>query len=222
MIKASFKLIRNYDIRSVDFTGSGIHDDSLRMLSLYLRSNPNLRSVVLDKNLFTDDGLIKLTNELNKNTKLAHLSIKGCTNVTNVGLQKLCDVISTTNTCLFQVDLDVDQFEKELATEVITESALNRDIQEKLKPVKITTVYDQQGNIIKVNSGADRQEVVLSSDDESDSEGEKVAAEPQVAGSALSREEASRQSVQSQGNTEATDASVQFKTLKKPEDAASS
>ena len=142
MIKAAFKLIRNYDIRSVDFTGSGIHDDSLRMLSLYLRSNPNLRSVVLDKNLFTDDGLMKLTTELNKNTKLAHLSIKGCTNVTNNGLQKLCDVISTTNTCLFQVDLDVDQFEKELATEVITESALNRDIQEKLKPVKITTVYD--------------------------------------------------------------------------------
>ena len=80
---------------------------------------------------------------------------------------------------------------------MITESALNRDIQEKLKPVKITTVYDQQGNIIKVNSGADRQEVVLSSDDESDSEGEKVAAEPQVATSALSRDNASRTSVQS-------------------------
>ena len=174
MIKAAFKLIRNYDIRSVDFTSSGIHDDSLRMLSLYLRSNPNLRSVVLDKNLFTDDGLLKLTNELNKNTKLAHLSIKGCTNVTNMGLQKLCDVISTTNTCLFQVDLDVDQFDKELATEVITESALNRDIQEKLKPVKITTVYDLQGNVLKVSSGSDRQEVILSSDDESDSDQEKV------------------------------------------------
>ena len=58
--------------------------------------------------MFTDEALLKLTAELNKNTKLAHLSIKGCTNITNVGLQKLCDVISTTNTCLFQVDLDVD------------------------------------------------------------------------------------------------------------------
>ena len=37
LIKAAFKLIRNFDIRSVDFTNSGINDDSLRMLSLYLR-----------------------------------------------------------------------------------------------------------------------------------------------------------------------------------------
>lgn len=101
LLKAAFKLIRNYDIRMVDFTNSGIHDDSLRMLSSYLRSNPNLRSIVLDQNMFTDDGLNKLTIELKKNTKLAHLSIKGCTNLTDNGLQKLCDVISMTNTCLF-------------------------------------------------------------------------------------------------------------------------
>ena len=91
----------------------------------------------------------------------------------------------------------MDQFEKELATEVITESALNRDIQEKLKPVKITTIYDQQGNVIKVNSGADRQELVLNSDDDSDSEGEKGGGEAPVAPSALSRDHPSRTSVQS-------------------------
>lgn len=142
LIKAAFKLIRKYDIRAVDFTGSGIHDESLRMLSYYLRSNPNLRSIVLDNNIFTDDGLLKLTQELNTNTKLAHLSIKGCSNVTNAGLEQLRDVISTTNTCLFQIDLNVNQFDNALATEVVTESALNRDIQEKLKPMKITTVYD--------------------------------------------------------------------------------
>jgi hypothetical protein len=56
------------------------------MLSQYLRSNPNLRSIILDKNLFTDDGIFKLTSELKTNTKLAHLSIKGCTNVTDLGL----------------------------------------------------------------------------------------------------------------------------------------
>ena len=106
--------------------------------------------------MFSDDGLTKLTTELNKNTKLAHLSIRGCTGITNIGLQKLCDVISTTNTCLFQVDLDFDQFDSDLATEVITESALNRDIQEKLKPVKISTTYDLKGNVIKVVSGDDR------------------------------------------------------------------
>lgn len=91
----------------------------MRMLSSYLRSDPNLRSIILDKNAFSDEGLFKLTTELHKNTKLAHLSIKGCVNVTNTGLQRLCDVISTTNTCLFQVDLDVDQFDEELALTVI-------------------------------------------------------------------------------------------------------
>jgi hypothetical protein len=58
----------------------------MHMLSQYLRSNPNLRSIILDKNLFTDDGIFKLTSELKTNTKLAHLSIKGCTNVTDLGL----------------------------------------------------------------------------------------------------------------------------------------
>ena len=78
LLKAAFKLIRIYDIRSVDFTNAGIEDDTLRILSTYLRSNPNLRSVVLDKNMFTDTALTKLTSELNTNTKLAHLSIRGC------------------------------------------------------------------------------------------------------------------------------------------------
>lgn len=34
------------------------------MLSLYLRTDPNLRSIVLDKNMFSDDGLKRLTREL--------------------------------------------------------------------------------------------------------------------------------------------------------------
>ena len=128
LIKAAFKLIRNYDIRAVDFTDAGIHDDAMRMLSTYLRSDPNLRSIILDNNMFSDDGLQKLTTELHKNTKLSHLSIRGCTNLTNDGLQKLCDVISTTNTSLFQIDLDIDQFDEDLALTVIEESALNRAI----------------------------------------------------------------------------------------------
>ena len=101
LIKASFKLIRNFDIRSVDFSDAGIHDDGMRMLAAYIRTDPNLRSIILDKNQFSDEGLNKLTSELSKNTKLSHLSIKGCLNITNASLQKLCEVISTTNTSLF-------------------------------------------------------------------------------------------------------------------------
>lgn len=84
-----------------------MQDEGMRMLSSYLRADPNLRSIVLDNNLFTDEGLFRLIKELRSNTKLAHLSIKGCTMLTNDGLQRLCDVISTTNTCLFQIELDI-------------------------------------------------------------------------------------------------------------------
>ena len=71
----------------VDFSNIGFHDDVIRMLAGYLRTNPNIRSIKLDNNLFTDDGLIKLTEELKYNTKLAHLSIKGCSNVSDAGLK---------------------------------------------------------------------------------------------------------------------------------------
>lgn len=36
---------------------------------------------------------------------------------------------------------------------VITESALNRDIQEKLRPIRVTTVLNSKGDIIKVTHG---------------------------------------------------------------------
>jgi len=131
----------------------------MRMLSSYLRSDPNLRSIVLDNNMFTDDGMSKLVRELEGNTKLAHLSIRGCTNVTDLGLQKLCDVISTTNTCLFQVDLDIDHFDEELARTVVTESVLNRDIQEKLKPIRVITHLNVSGEVIRVIRGSEQREV---------------------------------------------------------------
>ena len=111
LIKAAFKFIRNYDIRMVDFTNVGFHDDGIRMLAGYLRTNPNIRSIKLDNNQFTDDGLVKLTEELKYNTKLAHLSIKGCTSVSDTGLKELNEVITSINTVLFQVDLDVSQFD---------------------------------------------------------------------------------------------------------------
>jgi Ran GTPase-activating protein (RanGAP) involved in mRNA processing and transport len=78
LIKPSFKFIKYYNIRSVDFTNVGFHDEHMGILAAYLRRNPNLRSVVLNGNPFTDEGFIRLATELKTNTKLAHLSIKGC------------------------------------------------------------------------------------------------------------------------------------------------
>ena len=108
LIHSAFKLIRNYDIRSVDFTNVQMHDDNIRLLASYLRTNPNLRSVTLDENPFTDEGLRMITQELKTNTKLSHLSIFGCPNITDDGMSELCEVIRQINTCLFQVDVDVE------------------------------------------------------------------------------------------------------------------
>ena len=41
----------------------------MRMLSMYLRGDPNLKSIVLDKNMFTDEGLFRLTKELEKSKR---------------------------------------------------------------------------------------------------------------------------------------------------------
>ena len=62
-------------------------------MTQYLKTNPNLRSVIIDSNPFSDDGLLRLARVLRTNTKLAHISFKKCTNLTDEGLEKLLDVI---------------------------------------------------------------------------------------------------------------------------------
>jgi len=83
LFKPALKFIKYHDIRAVNFTGIGLHDDNLRMLASYLKRNPNLRSLVLDSNPFSDEGLLKIVEVLKRNSKLTHLSIKKCENVTN-------------------------------------------------------------------------------------------------------------------------------------------
>lgn len=45
---------------------------------------------------------------------------------------------------------------------MITESALNRDIQEKLRPVRVTTVLNAKGDVIRVTEGNEHAVEVLS------------------------------------------------------------
>ena len=94
LIGAAFKLIRYKDIRMVDFSNTKFHDENMRTLASYLASGTSIRSVYLDQNAFTDDGIKRITEELKVNTTLAHLSMKNCTNVSEVGLNWLKDVIS--------------------------------------------------------------------------------------------------------------------------------
>ena len=137
LIGPAFKFIKFKDIRLVDFSNTSFHDQNMLALAIYLRSNPNLRSLYLDNNIFTDDGMKQITEELKVNTKLAHLSIRSCQHVSDIGLNLLKDVISINNTVLFHIDLDTETFNEELAYTIMNESSLNRDIQEKLKPTKI-------------------------------------------------------------------------------------
>ena len=134
LMEAAFKFIQKNDIRMVDFSNIGFEDDCVEMLANYLSFNPNLRSIKLDNNMFTDAGMRYLTEKIKFNTKLVHLSIKGCENVTDGGLRELNEVITSINTVLFQIDLDLSQFDEELAKNTISESRLNKDIQEKLRP----------------------------------------------------------------------------------------
>ena len=73
----------------------------MQLISDYLVKSPNLRSLVIDNNEISDDGMSRLATSLKKNTKLAHLSFKGCNQVTDEGLQSLCDVVGQENTVLF-------------------------------------------------------------------------------------------------------------------------
>jgi Ran GTPase-activating protein (RanGAP) involved in mRNA processing and transport len=104
------------------------------MLSEYLQADPELYSICLDNNPFTDDSLTVLANALRKNKKVAHLSIQNCPNITDVGLKELYDIIMDHNMVLFQLDIDIEKFDEEIAQELVRMSALNRDIQQKLRP----------------------------------------------------------------------------------------
>ena len=73
LFRPAFKIIKFYDIRSVDMSNLGIQDEHMMEICEYLRGNPCLRSLVLDRNPFTDDGLTRLAKTLHKNTRLAHL-----------------------------------------------------------------------------------------------------------------------------------------------------
>ena len=67
LIPAALKLIKYCDVRMVDFTNTKFHDDNMRALAGYLCRESNLRSVYLDQNIFTDDGLMMVTQALQTN-----------------------------------------------------------------------------------------------------------------------------------------------------------
>ena len=57
MLTPALKFIRYRKIHAVDLSNMALEDESLRLLALYLEENPELRSLAIAENFFTDDGL---------------------------------------------------------------------------------------------------------------------------------------------------------------------
>eukprot|EP00347_Sterkiella_histriomuscorum_P007848 403347332 len=134
-LSASMKLIRLKQIQQVNFSGIGLDDYSMSVLSKYIEENPPLNYINLSSNPFTNVGLDYLSNALKKNKKLLHLIMLSCPNLDDVGLEHLRNVIYDINLDLWEIQLDMDQFSALLAVSIIHEAKLNKAIRKHLKPI---------------------------------------------------------------------------------------
>jgi Ran GTPase-activating protein (RanGAP) involved in mRNA processing and transport len=114
-----------------------LEDESLRLLALYLEENPELRSLAIAENYFTDDGLAQLIHALRGNTHLNHLNVLGCTGITDQSLRALEEMVTEVNMSLYALELETEGFDPELVASILSQASMNRAIQEHLKPVKI-------------------------------------------------------------------------------------
>jgi len=90
----ALKIIRYRKIHVVDLSNMSLEDEQLRSLSLYLGENPEMRSLGLANNLFTDASMSQLIFDLQHNTHLNHLNLLGCLGITDVSLRSLEDMIT--------------------------------------------------------------------------------------------------------------------------------
>ena len=66
----------------------------MKVISSFIGENPALKRLILTQNIFiTDYGMILLIEALRKNTTLQHLSIMGCSGITNIALETLHDLV---------------------------------------------------------------------------------------------------------------------------------
>ena len=105
-IRPSFKFMHFHEVRAVDFSNCEFDDTHVEFLCNYLSRNPALYSVTMNNNPLTDTAITMLAAVLRTNIVLAHLSFKGCKNVTNDGLRELLDAVTYYNMILFEINLD--------------------------------------------------------------------------------------------------------------------
>jgi len=136
LLTPALKFIRYRKIHAVDLSNMQLEDESLRLLALYLEENPELRSLALAENFFTDDGLAQLIQALRGNTHLNHLNVLGCSGITDQSLRALEDMVTEVNMSLYALELETEGFDPDLVASILSQASMNRAIQEHLKPKK--------------------------------------------------------------------------------------
>ena len=139
LLTPALKLIRYRRIHAVNLNNMQLEDESLRLLALYLEENPALRSLAIAQNHFTDDGLAQLIHALRSNTHLNHLNILNCASLTDQSLRALEDMVTEVNMSLYAVELNAEDFDPDLVSSILAQAAMNRAIQEHLKPRRVVT-----------------------------------------------------------------------------------
>ena len=139
LLQPALKFIRYKKIHVVDLSNMQLEDDSLRQLAEYLEEDPELRSLGLAGNYFTDDGVGQLITALHRNSKLNHLNLMGCMGLTELNLVALERLVTGVNMSLYSIELQADDLESDTLDKIQVQAAMNRAIQENLKPVKVET-----------------------------------------------------------------------------------
>lgn len=70
-----------------------IDDNNIRIIADYIKQDPSLEFIILNKNSFTDIGMIHICEALRNNTRLLHIYIMDCQHLTDLSITELLDVI---------------------------------------------------------------------------------------------------------------------------------
>lgn len=86
--------LNNCSIKEIDFSSNNITDKGMEYISNMIRKNKRLKSLLLNKNDITNDGLILLGNALNNDNKtLRELKIESNLYITRTGIINLVNLI---------------------------------------------------------------------------------------------------------------------------------
>ena len=87
-------------------------------MASYLEENPELRSLAVADNVFTDDGMAQIIHSLRRNNRLNHLNILGVKNITDRSMAALEEMVTEINMSLYSVELNVDKFDPDLVDNI--------------------------------------------------------------------------------------------------------